>query len=370
MYKLPIEIDSVIKSECCTYYKTCILETTNDGRNWLAAHMNVYLDGAYNISFGDGLNFYSLDYYEPVLKFEPVNIQSIKPNQIVEYVKKLLRQRYYIITDCNISKISFSSDNDFSVHELLIYGYDDEEKVLFAPLLNNSTGKHEIAIIPYQKFESSYNDIRNYYSKNPDFRFWRTYMFFYPLTKVKYKKAIFNNDYLIFECLKKLQAEYNIEKRTFTRYSDDNDVEYTFSHYNGLGCLLGLEIMLEKTIRGEYDLKNSSTDLTVSLMRLYDHRKNIKNTLNLLDSLTNNCISENGDIIDKYLNLIEYIKKCYLMSKKWYITGNVKLLRSISETLRINRINESKVLRQAFDTVYKYINSTYIQARGRQYEKK
>ena len=56
MYELPIVVDATIKTECWTYFKTCVLETNRFGKNWLSTHMNIFLDGNNNALFGDGIS--------------------------------------------------------------------------------------------------------------------------------------------------------------------------------------------------------------------------------------------------------------------------------------------------------------------------
>lgn len=356
MYELPIVIDSTIKTECWTYYKTCILETSQFGRNWLATHMNIYLDGNYNVLFGDGLSIYPLHYFESALKVQNADINRIKPNSIIDYIKNSLNHNYYVILDCNISKISLVNSSDFRIHEILIYGYDDIEKVFLSPLLSNATGKPEICKIPYDRLQASYSDIRAYYTNNPDTEFWRTYSWYYAITKLKIRNQSLCNSSLINRALRKLNNEFDVEYRTHTRYNANKEVTAIINHYVGIGCLLGLESILEKTIKGEYDLKSSATDLTLSLLRLYEHRLNLIQTLRLLDSLTRGSISKNSDLIEQYIDLSEKMKKSYSISKKWYITDKTKLLSEITDILAYNREHEAVVLSHCFGAVHKYLN--------------
>jgi hypothetical protein len=364
MFTLPIDIDATIKAECWTFYKTCILETTTRGRNWLATHLNAYLDGSFNVLFGDGRNMYPYDYFESALNFESVNINNIKPARIVEYIKNLLTKNNYIVVDCNLARISLSGDGRFYTHEVLIYGFDDVNKVFYSPLLDNTTGKPEILQISYDRFEASYQDIRNRYLRDPDTRFWRSYCWNYPITKIKPKKLNPCTDNLIFGCLKKLEMEFDVECREYTRYNDKNEVIHKWNHYNGIGCLLGLEHVIKITIKGEYDLTNSTPDLTLSLLRLFEHRLNIIRALELLDSLTQNCLSSKG-LIETYRELSVMIQKCYLMAKKWYAYPKERLLTAILEILRKNRVAEECVLRQSFETVHQYLNLSYSNRRMR-----
>lgn len=358
MYELPVVVDSTIKTECWTYNKTCILETSKFGKNWLATHMNIFLDENYNALFGDGLSIYPLQYFESALKVQSTDIGKIKPNMIVDYIKNSLLQNYYVVMDCNIAKISFFNDKDFYIHQILIYGYDDSEKVFLSPLLNNATGKPEVCKISYDRLQASYADVQEHYIANPHVEFWAAYSaysWYHSITRLKVRNLSFCKSSLIYNALKKLNNEFEVEHRAYTRYNANKEVSDVINHYVGIGCLLGLESILERTVNGEYDLKSSTTDLTLSLLRLYEHRINLIQTLKLLDSLTRGCISKSGDFINQYIELSEKMKKCYSISKKWYITGKKNLLSDMAEILAYNREREVDVLRHCFDVVYKYL---------------
>ena len=191
---------------------------------------------------------------------------------------------------------------------------------------------------------SEWGNVREYYIKNPDTEFWRMYSWYYAITRLRIRNQSFCNSNLINRALRKLNNVFDVEHRVHTRYNANKDVVAVINHYSGIGCLLELESILERTINGEYDLKSSATDLTLSLLRLYEHRLNLIQTLRLLDSLTYGCISKDGDLIDQYIELSEKMKKCYSISKKRYITGKMKLLRNMIEILADNCKHEADVL--------------------------
>ena len=352
MFELPIVIDSTIKSECWTYFKTSIIETTNEGRKWLATNMNVFIDDMGTVLFGEGGRFYSMYYYEQILQFEEDSIRGIEPQQIVQHIKHLLQNKYYVIMDCNIARLSRGSDEEFQIHEILLYGYDDEKQVFRSPLLNKATGKPETVDISYEVLIEAYRDVRDFYFLNPNVCFFRSYYWFYPITKVKLKNVVQDSNEIIYKCLKKIEREYGKD------IMQDIEEEQEYSRkesLNGLGCLCEMSQIIEKEFLGEEQLEPGDSNLTLSLLRLYEHRLNLLHSIELLNSLTGKCIETDIDGIAKYNALTVLMKKCYTLARKWDITGNEKILKKIHSILNYNLIEEEHILKQIFDTVQKYL---------------
>lgn len=362
MFQLPVVIDARIKAECWTYYKTCIIEAFAEGRNWLATHMNVILDENYGVEFGDRLYSYPPYYYDSILEMEPVNIIKIKPERVVEYIKKLLCKKYYIIMDFNVPKIVSLLNDDFYVHEQLIYGYDDSSKVFYMPLLDPSKNQAKEGKISYEAFVSSYKDIRNHYSVYTEHRIGRSFYYSYPISKVRLKKYNPSKETLIYRALWKIDEERNIRKQICTTFESGDIKEEIRYQYSGLGCLKGLESMLARTIKGDRILLQHGrhSHLTRSLVRLYEHRINFIQTFNLLEKLTNNYISKNSDTIARYVFLAEQMNLCYNLAKKWDMTENDKLLESIRMKLEMILQEESVILQRVYHIVKQYLASSYM----------
>lgn len=353
-YELPIALNATITSECWTFFKSCIIETTKRGQDWLASHMNVYFDGQ-NVFFGEDLIFYPIHYFETILSIRATDINRVSVNNVTTYIKNRLLNREYVIIECNIFKISDENDSRFFIHEILIFGFDDEKKVFYSPLLNKSTGKPDIVEIPYHRLEVSFKQMKEYYKAHRDVEFWRTYRYFFPITIVKLKNYSDSTTNLIYKCLKKLEYEYNAEKHTYTRYKDNFDISNTWERYVGIGCLWGVIQLIDKTLNKGYDLKNGATDFTLSLMRLYEHRIILLKTLQLLDSLTHQSISSNYNGIELYEKCCVKMKRCYMIAQKWNILSHDKHLEEIKTILNENFREEPQILKRSYQCVRAYL---------------
>ena len=67
-----------------------------------------------------------------------INSEIIGSEQLVEFIKKAIIQKYYIIIDVNTYFISAYTDKAERLHDMLIYGFDDSEELFYiADFLKN-----------------------------------------------------------------------------------------------------------------------------------------------------------------------------------------------------------------------------------------
>lgn len=331
MFQLPIVVDACITSECWTYIKTCILESSTEGRQWLATHMNVFFDGK-NVLFGENFKFYPTEYYDTALSFNQTDINKISPVNLISSIQNTLNNEEYVVLYCNISRIFSVCDKAVDMHEIMIFGYDDEKQVFFTSLLDNSIGRPKIIYIPYQNLTDAYNDMKVYFHKKREDAFWKTYLYYYPYTGIKIhlkEQSPFN---LLTQCLSKLEYEFYNDDR-LQSVVKDNDTGRFLQGHTGIGCLKGIMSVIPLFLDGTESRDSSSIDLTLSLLRLYEHRKNMLMTLKLLDRLTGYSLSSDSDADEKPLDVYEdccrRMKGCYMLSRKWDITGKKSLLDKI-----------------------------------------
>ena len=332
MFQLPIVVDACITSECWTYIKTCILESSAEGRQWMAAHMNVFFDGK-NVFFGENFKFYPAEYYNTALNFRPTDINEISSSNLVSSIRSTLNNGEYVVLYCNISRIFAVCDKAVDIHEIMIFGYDDEKQVFFSSLLDNSIGRPKILNIPYQHLTDAYNDMKAYIIENREDAFWKTYSYYYPYTSIKAQvkeQPPFN---LLTQCLSKLEYEFYSDE-WLQAVVKDNDTGRFLQGHTGVGCLKGILSVISLFLDGRERRDNSSINLTLSLLRLYEHRENMLRTLKLLDQLTEYSISSDQDPNEKPLEVYEdccrRMKGCYMLSRKWDITGKKPLLEKIA----------------------------------------
>lgn len=357
MLQLPIIVDACITSECWTYIKSCILESSELGCQWMATHMNVFFDGK-NVLFGENFKFYTEEYYNTALSFHQTNINDISSDSLIGSVRNTLNNGEYVVLYCNVSKIFAACDKAVDIHEIMIFGYDDEKQVVFSPILDNSIGRPKILYIPYQNLTDSFDDMRTYFRENREDAFWKTYLYYYPYTGIKTQIKAQTPFNLRTQCLSKMEYEFYNDDR-LQAVVKDNDTGRFLQGYTGVGCLKGILSVIPLFLDGTECRANSSIDLTLSLLRLYEHRKNMLRTLKLLDQLTEYSISSASNVdnspLDVYEDCCRRMKGCYMLSRKWDITGKKSLLEKITAECEDLYNIEKGILGYAYKLVKDYI---------------
>lgn len=74
---LNISNDLLINSECWTYYKFAIIQTSDYFETWLTNHMDLYIDQNANAIFGNDGMMYPLSYYSDILNIGEKHILDV-----------------------------------------------------------------------------------------------------------------------------------------------------------------------------------------------------------------------------------------------------------------------------------------------------
>lgn len=354
--KLPININSNHISECWTFYKCCILDTYLEGNKWKAINMEIYLDGN-NAFWGEGNSFYPLEHYDAILKITPASLRRVSEKNIVSFVERTIKSGSYVIMDCNISKISFSSDDSFHIHEILIYGYDDEARVFFSPLLDNNSGKYIVVEIPYEKIILAYLDVRKRYIQDSAYRYSRRYYYFYPLTKIRPQQIKLNKYEFLFSIIRKINDEIRNEKYTIEKMDENGAIIQARYIYKGLGCVTRIKNVLECFLNAPDEQKNN-IDLTQTLLKIYEHKDNLL----LGISIALNEISNDQDLQEQanmYAKIVQQFKKAYLLSYKYSTTKKENDLKRLHNIIKKNVVLEPKILKSISDGIARKIKESY-----------
>jgi len=360
MYKLPIDINATFQSECWTFYKTCILNTYEDGKKWLSTHMEVFLDKNYNAHFGDGERLYPLHYYSDILDISEVEINNIESNNIVLCLKELLNEGSYVVLDCDINEF-FKNDfnNDIDIHEMLLYGFNDNEKVFYSPILNNSTGRMEEIHIKYDIIEKSFEKVKKHYQWCNN-RFYRMYNFYYPLTVIKKKNWIVSDNEIIKRCMQKIDKELKGEKRIVSKINGRGEQVSAYSTFSGLTCLYGVIEAVNEIVDTQEVCKEMNFDLTKTLLKLYEFRCNMLSTIETLMKIADGITIEICQIKERYRELIAQLKKSYMLSFKWEKKKELSILKNIQNILINNMYEEEKLYQEIFTVMVKWYNIKYV----------
>lgn len=270
---LKISNTPLITSECWTYYKFAIMQTSEYFNDWIAGHMRMFIDKNGNALFGESGTMYPLSYYSEILKIGESRIGSVKSNEICQYLVDHINQGEYIILDLNYEKLYDDTTNDVRLHETLIFGYDLNEQVFFTPLLKNHV--FEVEKIPFNTVISSYEDALNYYRQ--DFkRIFNRRIWFYGITLIK-PKYFYENTNKYFDLISKLK--FQLAGKVFTQKNFFSEQEEN-SYFTGISATKYFTELLKNKLDSQALIsEGEALRFAKSCLKIHENQKIIYESL-------------------------------------------------------------------------------------------
>ena len=251
---LEISKDVIINSECWTYYKFAVMQTSTFFDVWLTNHMELYIDQNGNAIFGNDGMMYPLSYYGDLLNIKEENLLDIPAEQVVGFLIKQINSGNYVILDLNYKRILFPDTDEFHLHETLVYGYDLENKEFIVPIIKN--GAFRESRVSFEVLVKSYQECFNYYQKDSNRLFDRR-LWFLGITIIKLKNDYDNAnntnfaDYLYsdlelcnFDDLKDDLINHSEDLNSLLNYfSDVKDASADYYISDGMGGFKNIEVI-------------------------------------------------------------------------------------------------------------------------------
>ncbi len=339
--KLPIEIKNVkIMSECWTFNKVAIIQTSKYADAWLASHFNLLIDSSNSIYFGEWLRQYSSMYYDDILSINCIDFKSMREVEIIEVIKHYIDNGNYVSI---ISNWDLQNKEIPSFHEILIYGYNDEEKVFYAPLMENRI---------FRETEVSFSHINKWlvptkeYLKNLGQTFY-TMEYQHPMA-IYTLKDNYVTDSCAYMALRKIDYESWGVQLTRSILSEYMTVYDAPKHFTGIACLTGLRDILY-SLQNNIPLPAHFMGLTNTIRKLYEHRgllllsmKYIINAWDIKNDIAVSCI-------DAYDLCYKNIEKWLSMSLKYEQTQDESILNRIHGEIFSEFSSEAKILREFYN---------------------
>lgn len=318
--KLPIKTNASITSECWTYYKLSIIETSPNADAWLASHFLLYFDNNFNAFLGENNSIYNLDYYNDILEYEEIPIERIDPENIIKIIIDEIRLGNYIVV--------YLPHPRSTIHEIVIHGYDVYNELFFYNYLVN--GKFTEISMSFTDFKREHDKVYSFFKKNPFSRV-VTSWYFFPVTRLRLKE--YKDDMSILKAIRKLRNESNGKKIRVSNVNgeDSNDnVSYT-----GLGCLVGFEYRLGKYIQDKRFIKGTvfsdlSWRLVNTLFKFFEYYTNIYNTMRWISNELDNA-NELESIIGQYKYILTEFNGIYMNAIKFSQTENWEVFYKLFE---------------------------------------
>ena len=77
--ELPIVIDTDVMSECWTYCKMAVIQTSPHYMEWLSSHMNIFMKDYLRANFGMNGERHPMNYFNDILAIHEKDIQTLNP---------------------------------------------------------------------------------------------------------------------------------------------------------------------------------------------------------------------------------------------------------------------------------------------------
>lgn len=350
--ELPIAIeDNVVKTECWTFERLSIIQTSKYAKDWIASHFELYMDDLYKTHFGYPNKIFRANYYDDILTCKKTNILEIKSNQIINLIKKNIDNNHYVYLTTFWEAID--SEKVF-IHGMMVYGYDDKKRSLLVPLVKNRIWGADYC--PYKSIESSHDEVKKYFqSENRRINF--ATKFHYPFLTYKLRYD-YNTSHCAYLALDKIKNELNGKEFITVNHQNENLKYSSSKFYTGIACIKGLKKLIEIYIsevehEGIYDLTNT-------LNQMYEHRHIIVLTMKYIQEAW-----EIGDKqIDKYIENYQLRCLCfsdwYHMSIKYEITKDKMLLKDILIDIEKAEFEEMKILNNFHEICLKWYKNNNL----------
>lgn len=333
--ELPIELKALVISECWTYNKLAIIQTSPYANDWLASHLSIYMDHYFEIFFGNyqfyyepnilnRRSFFSPSYYDDILIVNNIGISKIDQS-IIKVIIDEVDQNKYVILD-----IDLSNGIDTILYPILIFGYDLHKQTFIIPQ-KNSFKVFERGEITFEDIIKAFSNASKVYQKNNDIKIGRALVENFAITSVSLRDY-YSAGNCAYSAIRKILKEINGLKLKITPLNICADEEY--NNYTGIACLIGLAEGIKQFLNNGNAFLSKGYILTRTIKKLHEHH--------MLLILSMKYIIDYFKIADKSMNVIlEEYSECCQIVKGWY-------LRTCKYEITKNICNIETIIDQAF----------------------
>lgn len=308
---LPIKVNASIHTECWTYNKLCILETSPFAEAWISSNFGIYMDSDYLVFFGRTNNAFYLNEYSSILDIIELDYWRNPPNTIINTIENEISKGNYMIVYLMLSV------ENHRIHEFVFYGFDSEKHELYTLMLDG--GKFKEKMVSYDWFTTHYKDLYDYHLYAPDNIAWFGANFF-PITKVKLRDD-FNNSICFVESMRRFSEELYGKKIMMYNPITSKEEQYL----TGVECLNGISLRVKEYIRDKQFihgdvLKKLSFELRRNICKLYEHQCIVNKSMKWIYHQIGN--QDDNNYIQSHGILCEKIEELAMLAVKFEISGN------------------------------------------------
>lgn len=348
--KLQLSKEVFINSECWTYYKFAVMQTSDYFETWLTNHMELYIDQNGNAVFGNDGMMYPLSYYGDILNIREKHILDISDEQIVSFLIEQIDNGNYVVLDLNYKRILFPETDEFQLHETLVYGYDLENREFLVPLMKKGVFKE--SRVDFEILTRAYQESFNYYQRDIN-RLFNRRLWFLGITIIKLKRNC-DNANKFYDLIRKINIY--LEGRNYTKkniYSKEDDKGYTF--YTGISCLSYIISLIEASLE-DHSIENSAIaeKYRKACLKILESQKMI---LHLIKWAFTNLKVKDADgnlLIKEYEHCCNKTNAAVLLFYKYRTLKDANIINRILNNLRESLVIEKKILPCVVELIKKH----------------
>ena len=263
--RLPIELNTAVITECWTFEKLAMIQAAPCGDAWLASHLSLCMDPHFSCYFGDWDTHYSPSYYDDVLSVREIPLYSSPEADLLDRMQAHIRDGRYVMAILHHGPDDRDDRNAY--HESLLYGYDSDRRVFFAPVLRNTELVE--GELPFESVLASLSRLKAHMIAVPDDRFFWASGYQFPLSCITVRTDYVPNPYAV---LQKFIPEIWGNTMVLTELDMDMQPYGEKAVYRGLGCLWGIREALTAYRKGE-PMPDGFIGFVRNFKKLCEHRR-------------------------------------------------------------------------------------------------
>lgn len=351
--KLPVHIEDVASvTECWTYNRLAIIKTSPYYRDWIASRYDLYTTNDYNFYFGNTW-LYPPSYHEEILQRKQIRLFSLTRDNVVAGLKESLSNGYYIIMTVK----PYRYEDYF--HEVLFYGYDDNDRQFTAVGLEKRV--FQTVVLSYEHMEDTIAEIRTYFVNREREGMESALSYQYPVTALKLNPG-FKPDNCVFEAYYKVKREIEGEFQDEHSMRGLDQYAWNLYRYKGISCLDAFRQMLEKEIAGE-EFAEWFRGISNAAKKLLEHRLMMTCSMNYVLEKWEVAITEEARrSAANYGKSNKNVEKWLNLCMKYEFTQDKELLRriimEIPEQFSVEKQSLETFVKEGID--WKKFNEEYM----------
>lgn len=377
MKKLPIKIDSLVKTECWTQYLLSIVQTSELSDAWVASHFQLCGIDDGGAWYGTSSKILSYKDALDIINYEDVCIWTITPERIIPWIIEEINRDNYILVE-----LMFKNGSSHRIHEMLLYGYDINEGCFFTPIINNNTQEIEETKIPFDQVLLMYKNLYLHFTNdaNKD-ELISSLRCNYLISRISLRKD-YKADGALYDFWRLLDSYLNGEIYDASQINSNFEIIKNKKIYCGISTMLSVIEEMDKIISERKFIEHDtdviyndlfgrvSDKLSRDIYKIYEHKKILLSSIIWFYSNMNTVTQESKELVEKFRKCCNSMKSYYKIAMKFQKKRDWDILIDLLPKFKLQYSTEYELLNQISNDVKEclytqksfsnYINSTNI----------